>query len=812
MAQHALQPLFAPTSVVVLTGEDPSHPLMIAVLKSLEYGAQRRPTVLVGVEPEWKVGNLPFEHIPTFDELAQPCELAILAGLSSAPLDVTIEQCAKAGVKSILMLTWTDRRPSEVRAMLKRHGIRLLGPSSFGNCRPKNGFLAWLGMTPPLPGRLALMSQSGSIASAIVDWASWQGIGFSQVTALGNPVDVMPWEVLDYLSTDFESQSILIYLKRIGHTAHFLSSLRAASRAKPVAVVAEHAIGADERVLDAALNRTGAVRGRRLNDLVAAASVMTNARRIKDGSLLVIGNGSGPGELAAQRATELGVSLLTPTGQLHEHLEHVIADRGHVGEVTTVWASSASDLFVELAGSALKYKECGAVLLMLSPTALLDIERLFEQVEELHSKQRKLVMVCLLGGGNIVSVRTRLNEAGIPTFRTPETAIEGYQFLVHFQRNQRLAKQSPESLAVGLEIGVDFARKQLLQLIENKVNPAKTDDLVKVFQTFSIRLHPALDIQNYHQIPIHVRVFRDPVFGPAIGLSVGGSDIGRQQSEVVGLPPLNSVLAKDLIAQLFTDFDSKMLENLLLNISTMICELPEIQSLDLENVSFFNDGRVHAGVSACLNICPGYRRYEHLAIQPYPRQWVTELVLRDGRTAVVRPVLPSDSYMMSEFVRGLSHETRYFRFIANFSELTAKMLSRFVNVDYDREMALLAVMEENGETIQIGAARYSDNFDGISCEFAVVLGDGFQGQGLAAYLMRRLILVANDKGIRVMRGTVLAENKHMIEFCRGIGFSICRDPEDLSLVIAEVRLTEKFVAGVEAKLSKVDHRLMNAVS
>ena len=113
-------------------------------------------------------------------------------------------------------------------------------------------------------------------------------------------------------------------------------------------------------------------------------------------------------------------------------------------------------------------------------------------------------------------------------------------------------------------------------------------------------------------------------------------------------------------------------------------------------------------------------------------------------------------------------------------------------------MALLAVIQRDGQDLLIGTARYIDNFDDQSCEFAVVLGDAFQGLGLASYLMRRLMQVAADKGIRVMKGIVLAENKRMIDFCKHLGFTVQRDPEDFGQVIASIKLTPALLEKCQA--------------
>ncbi|MFT2097959.1 GNAT family N-acetyltransferase [Marinomonas sp. 2405UD66-6] len=802
MSQHALHPLLAPKSMVVLTGDDANDPLMLALLKSLAHTDKSSrqkscPVSLVGSEP---AASFSFPLFTSLDECivsngAKPSpDLAVLVGThSNSSMEDIIAACGEADIGSLLMLSWTGEPEAKLIPILRKHNVRLLGPNSFGICRPKQGVYAWLGLTQPLTGRLALMSQSGTVASALVDWATWQGIGFSQVVSMGSPVDVMPSQVLDYLSTDFDSQAILMYLQKIGRPTRFLSSLRATGRSKPVAVVTEHSVGSDERVLDAALSRTGAVRGRRLNDLIAAASVMTNARRVKDGSLLIIGNGAGPGELAAQRAMELNVDLLTPEGELCEKLESTMMGRGGIGPVTTVWASCATDLFIDLAADALSSPQCGAVLLTLSPTALIDIDSLYDLITKLHRDQKKLVMVCLLGGGNMTNMRTRINEAGIPTFRTPETAIEGFQFLVQFQRNQLLAKQSPDSHAFRFKIDVSEATNNLNELLKAGQSTATADDLRSIFELFHIPLISRRQASHQLLAPIHLRVFQDPIFGPAIGLSLEGAH-QHKQVEAVALPPLNTVLAKDLIQRAFPGEESFELESLLRNLSTMVCELPEIESLELADLRVHETGSVYADVSATLRPRKSERRYEHLAIHPYPRQWVSERILKNDEVATVRPVLPRDAVILADFVRSMSHETRYFRFISNISELTPRMLASMSHIDYDREMALLAVINRDGQDLLIGTARYVDNFDDQSCEFAVVLGDEFQGLGLASYLMRQLFKVAADKGIKVMKGIVLAENKRMIAFCRHLGFTIQRDPDDFGQVVATIKLTPNMLS------------------
>ena len=136
-------------------------------------------------------------------------------------------------------------------------------------------------------------------------------------------------------------------------------------------------------------------------------------------------------------------------------------------------------------------------------------------------------------------------------------------------------------------------------------------------------------------------------------------------------------------------------------------------------------------------------------------------------------------------MRRLSPEARYFRFMHAVEELTPEMLVRFTQIDYSREMALIAVVEEGGKEKQIGVARYVINPDGESGEFAIVVSDERQKQGIGTSLMKGLMLSARYHGMKILEGAVLAENSGMLTLMRSLGFAIARDPEDESVCAVE---------------------------
>jgi len=178
---------------------------------------------------------------------------------------------------------------------------------------------------------------------------------------------------------------------------------------------------------------------------------------------------------------------------------------------------------------------------------------------------------------------------------------------------------------------------------------------------------------------------------------------------------------------------------------------------------------------------PSKDPYHHLAIHPYPAHLSTRFQLSDGSDIVIRPIRPEDAEMEQAFVRNLSSEAKYFRFMNALQELSQEMLIRLTQIDYYNEMALIAVKPNGAGEEQIGVVRYATNLDHRSCEFALVVSDAWQGHGIGYRLMQCLIDIARDRGLERMEGQVLSTNTRMLHLMKSLNFSIGRDPEDSSI-------------------------------
>jgi len=297
-----------------------------------------------------------------------------------------------------------------------------------------------------------------------------------------------------------------------------------------------------------------------------------------------------------------------------------------------------------------------------------------------------------------------------------------------------------------------------------------------------------------------VGVTTDEVFGPAITFGAGGIAVEVLRDRVVALPPLNARLVDEMIrgtrvARMLDAFrnlpavDRAALEDVVLRVSEMACEFPELAELDINPLVADQDGVLALDARVVLRApAPGLARYGHLAIHPYPAELVSTLVLPGGESLTLRPIRPEDAAIETAFVDGLSSDSRRMRFQGAIRHLTPAMLARFTQVDYDNEMALVAIDASGGAEREIGVARFIRLPDGRSCEFAVVVADDWQRRGLGRRMMARLIEVARARGFGTMIGWILAENDGMLAMVSALGFSLQADPGDARNRVATLAL------------------------
>ncbi len=297
-------------------------------------------------------------------------------------------------------------------------------------------------------------------------------------------------------------------------------------------------------------------------------------------------------------------------------------------------------------------------------------------------------------------------------------------------------------------------------------------------------------IQPYFSNPdyeILLGAKRDPNFGPVILFGMGGIYTEVLKDRSLGLPPMNRLLARRLMQETkaFTLLqgyrnrpaaDMQRLEEMIVRLSQLLIDFPDIAELDMNPV-LIKDGKPVA-VDARILVSPlAVPSSLHLVIGPYPEEEEFHTVSVDGRRIFVRPVKPEDAPLFTAFFKTLSPSTIYFRFFSALKNMNPEMLARFTQIDYDREIALVAIDEDSETDIMLGVARIIGDPDRKTGEFAVLVGDAWQGKGIGSNLLEKCLSIAERQGFESVHGIVLHENRNMLALGKKLGFEKRRDAD-----------------------------------
>lgn len=379
-------------------------------------------------------------------------------------------------------------------------------------------------------------------------------------------------------------------------------------------------------------------------------------------------------------------------------------------------------------------------------------------------------------------------EAGTPAEALIAAETVGYPVAVKIHSPQIVHKSDVRGVRLGVASAA--AVKQAFHEITRDAGTARPDATIR-----GVTVEPMARVENGRELVVGVS--RDPIFGPAILFGAGGTMVEILRDNAVSLPPLNEVLANRLInrtrvARLLDAFrerpavDRAAVIQVLLRVSDLVCELPQVVELDINPLIAGPEGVL--AVDARIRVARPPAKdgpYDHVAIHPYPRHLVRRDHLADGTPLTIRPIRPEDARAEAAFVRELSPQARRLRFMGTLRELSPEMLARFTQIDYRREMAMVALTGDRDDLVQHGVARYSINPDNISCEFAIVVSDRLQGQGIGTRLMKALMEAARDHGLARIEGIVLRDNGAMIRLMTELGFTVAPDPEDDDVVVVE---------------------------
>lgn len=827
--------------------------------------------------------------------LPETPDLAVIVTPALTVPGVIAELGAKGCRAGVVITAGITRENGLRQAMLdaaRPHLFRVLGPNTVGLIIPPINLDASFAHLPARAGNVALLSQSGAIATALIDWAADNNVGFSHIVSLGDMADVDVGDWLDLLAGDASTRAIVMYLESIPEPKKFMSAARAAARVKPVIAIksgrhaqaakaaATHtgALSGSDRVVDAALRRAGILRVDDLSDLFEAAEITARFAPLARSRVGIVTNGGGAGVLTVDRLAALGGELAELAPATLTKLDAVLpATWSHANPVDII-GDAPPERYLAAIEAVAADPGVDTLAILNCPTGLaspVDAALAVAGLSEAGLIGGKPALTCWLGEHSAREGRVILQTAGLPSVETPAQLAEASHFLSDWSRAQialsrvpsshsedakvdrtaalamlrkvagegRVILTEPEAKAIIRAYGIEvpetivvptpeavraaaanmLARggKVAVKLLSNAISH-KSDvggvalsletaegakEAARAIAGRVRELRPSADVQGFtvqpmierrqaHELILGMSI--DPIFGPVILFGAGGVAVEVMGDTAIALPPLDDVLAGDLIAQtrvglLLAGYrdrrpaDRPALLKAMKGLNQLVVDFPCLVGVDINPLLADADGVI--ALDARIEIDP--QRVEEpgpnpaLVIRPYPEEWTTQLTV-GAETFMMRPIKPADISLYPDFLAQVSPDDIRLRFLAPRRAFPDDMLKRLTQLDYDRDIAFVALTRA-GKLAAV--ARLSCDPDRERAEYAILVRTDLQGRGLGWAMLHRLIAYARVEKIGRIEGIVLADNEKMLAMCRESGFAIEPHPDEpgakkVTLVVA----------------------------
>ncbi len=830
-----------------------------------------------------------------------------LAVICTPPTTVPglIAELGARGTKGAVVITagFKELGSAEGRALeqavldaARPHLLRIVGPNCLGIVSTPLGINASFSHIGARKGRVAFVSQSGAMATTMLDWASGRGIGFSHLVSLGDMADVDFGDMLDYLTLDAETEAILLYVEAITQARKFMSAARAASRLKPVIAIkagrhaaaaraaASHtgALAGSDAVYDAAFRRAGILRVLSLDEVFDALETLATGPKIAGERLAILTNGGGMGVLATDALLDQEGNLAELAPATLAKLDAVLPRTWSRGNPVDIIGDAPGSRYADALTVLLEAPEVDAVLALNCPTAIASSTEAAEAVIGAAAKKRRPVLTSWLGSQAAGDARRRFAAARIPTYDTPDEAIRGFMHLVRRRRGQEMLMQAPPSLAEEVAPDTAEARKIVesalasgrewlgepeihrllscyrIPTVRSAIAATPAEAAVqarefggpvalKIFspdithksdlggvaldlsgaeavraaaEQMNTRIAKALPnarlegfivqemIRRPRAYELILGIAADAQFGPVLLFGHGGTGVEVIGDKALALPPLNLLLARELISRTrifrqlkgYRDRPAAAIDAIalsLVKLSQLACDLDEVAELDInplladETGVIALDARVRVARPVAIS-----RRGGRLSVPAYPKELERDVSVHGAGKALLRPIRPEDAPAIARLFERLAPEDIRMRFFAPLNGLSSDQLARMTQIDYDREMAFVLDAPVSAGREIAAVVRLAADPDNRRAEFAVTVRSDLKGHGIGRLMMGRLIEYARMRGIGEIFGDVLQENALMLSLCRELGFALAPLPETATILRATLKPLE--TAGVPA--------------
>ena len=891
MSIRNLDKMFRPRSIAVIGASARPKSVGAALMTNLMNGGFDGP--IMPVNPKATA----LHGIMTYKDVASLPLMPDLAVIATPPDTIPglVDELGRRGTRAAVILTAGfaegeaaagKARSAQMLAAARPYLMRIVGPNCLGIAVPGVGLNATFAPAALLPGNIAFLTQSGAMATTVLDWALPRGIGFSAIVSMGDMSDVDFGDLLDYFALDEATHAILIYAEGITQARKFMSAARRTARIKPIIVVksgraeegaraaSSHtgALAGADVVYDAAFRRAGMLRVNEVEELFDAAATLARMSPQRGNRLAIVTNGGGAGVLATDRLIEEGGKLATLSPDVIAKLNAVLPPTwSHANPIDLIgdadagrYANSVSILIDDPGNDALLVAYC--------PTAIGSSAEAAKGLIGVLSKSnaaKKNVFACWMGAATVAEGRAQLIDAQLPDFETPERAVRAFMYLVRYRQNQDLLLETPTAGQPSQEIDLERARGLIRQALDDRrewLDPAEVAAFLACYNIPFARTQAvpdaksAADAARQMNAPVALKirsrdvvhksdvggvalnltspaevaaaaarmnekilqalpkarlegfivqemihrpsayeliagVSTDPTFGPVILFGQGGTAVEIVRDKSLELPPLNRPLARaqierTRIAALLKGYrdrpaaDIDGVVGVLVQLSQIVADHGEVTEIDINPL--LCDARGVIAVDCRIRVrASDVSAQSRLAIRPYPERLETEIRTPEGQIYKVRPIKPEDEPALRRFAEEVDTQDLWHGFFAPLRDRTHETAARLSQIDYDREMTLVAW---EGDRVA-GLVRSLADADRDASECAVIIRRDLRQKGLAKQLLQALLSTIAILGIRKAVLIFPSDETRMLNIAADMAFAVGPMPAEAALLRATKDLT-----------------------
>ncbi len=457
---HPLDPIFVPKSVAVIGASERLGSVGRSVLWNLlssPFGGTvfpvnaKRPNVL-GIKA-----------YPSLKDLPDKVELVVVATPADTVPEI-IAESVELGIPAAIVISAGFKEFGEHGKELERQiaetirgKMRLIGPNCLGVMNPIRGLNATFTRNMARAGSVAFISQSGALCTAVLDWSLRENVGFSAFVSVGSMLDVNWGDLIDYFGSDGRTQSIVLYMESIGDARSFLSAAREVSLTKPVIVIkagrteaaakaaASHTgslTGSDE-VLDAAFRRCGVLRVNSIADIFFMSDVLAKQPRPRGKRLCILTNAGGPGVLATDALASGGGELAELSDETMKAFDQILPAQWSHNNPVDILGDAEPERYAKSLEIAAKDPGIDGMLVVLSPQDMTHPTQIAERLKPYAKGLGKPLLASWMGGAEVAAGEQILNQAGIPTFRFPDSAVRAFNYMWRYTYNLKGIYETP---------------------------------------------------------------------------------------------------------------------------------------------------------------------------------------------------------------------------------------------------------------------------------------------------------------------------------------------------------------------------------